>query len=55
MIDFDAAVGLILDAARPLEAETVGLERAGERVLAEDLKARGDAPRVAVSAMDGYI
>ena len=54
MIDFDEAVRLILNAARPLGAETVALEFAGERVLAEDLKARGDAPRTAVSAMDGY-
>ena len=54
MIDFDAAVRLILNAARPLEAETVALELAGARVLAADLKARGDAPRTAVSAMDGY-
>tara|TARA_R110001606_G_scaffold391201_4_gene559002 strand:- start:45147 stop:46334 length:1188 start_codon:yes stop_codon:yes gene_type:complete len=54
VIDFDEAVRLILDAAHPLEAETVALEAAGERVLAADLKARGDAPRTAVSAMDGY-
>ncbi len=54
MIDFDTAAALILDAARPLEAETVTLDAAGERVLAGDLKARGDAPRTAVSAMDGY-
>ena len=54
MIDFDTAVALILDAARPLEAETVALEAAGGRVLAADLTARGDAPRTAVSAMDGY-
>jgi molybdopterin molybdotransferase len=54
VIDFDTAAALILDAARPLEAETVTLDAAGERVLAGDLKARGDAPRTAVSAMDGY-
>lgn len=54
MIDFDTAAALILGAARPLEAETVPLADAGERVLAVDLKARGDAPRTAVSAMDGY-
>lgn len=54
MIDFDTAAALILDAARPLEAETVTLDAAGERVLAADLRARGDAPRTAVSAMDGY-
>lgn len=54
MIDFDEAIRLILNAARPLGAEAVALEFAGERVLAEGLKARGDAPRTAVSAMDGY-
>lgn len=54
MIDFDEAVRLIVNAARPIGVETVELELAGERVLAEDLKARGDAPRTAVSAMDGY-
>lgn len=54
MIDFDAATALILSEARPLEAEMVTMEAAGERILAADLKARGDAPRTAVSAMDGY-
>lgn len=54
MIDFDSAVALILSEARPLEAETVALDAAGERILAADLRARGDAPRTAVSAMDGY-
>ena len=54
MIDFDAAAALILEAARPLEAETAALESAGGRALAVNLKARGDAPRTAVSAMDGY-
>ncbi|WP_417231990.1 molybdopterin molybdotransferase MoeA [Brevundimonas sp.] len=54
MIDFDTAAALILSEARPLGSETIVLEAAGERVLAVDLKARGDAPRTAVSAMDGY-
>ena len=54
MIDFDAALALVLNEARPLPCETVALEAAGERVLAADLQARGDAPRTAVSAMDGY-
>jgi len=54
VIDFDEAVSLILNAARPLGNETVRLELAGERVLSQDLYARGDAPRTAVSAMDGY-
>ena len=54
MIDFDTALALVLTEARPLPCETVALEAAAERVLAIDLRARGDAPRAAVSAMDGY-
>lgn len=54
MIDFDTALALVLTEARPLPCETVALEAAAERVLAVDLRARGDAPRAAVSAMDGY-
>lgn len=54
MIDFDTALALVLNEARPLAPEPVAMESAGERVLAADLKARGDAPRTAVSAMDGY-
>lgn len=54
MIDFDTALALILNEALPLPSETVALDVAADRVLAADLKARGDAPRAAVSAMDGY-
>lgn len=54
MIDFDTALALVLREARPLTSETIALEAAAERVLADDLRARGDAPRTAVSAMDGY-
>ncbi|MDP3368233.1 MAG: molybdopterin molybdenumtransferase MoeA, partial [Brevundimonas sp.] len=54
MIDFDTALALVLNEARPLSPETVAMDAAGDRVLAADLKARGDAPRTAVSAMDGY-
>lgn len=54
MIDFDTALALILSEARPLPCETVALDAAADRVLVADLKARGDAPRAAVSAMDGY-
>ncbi len=54
MISFDEAVALVLAEARPLPPETVPLERCEDRVLAADLCARGDAPRTAVSAMDGY-
>lgn len=54
MIDFGTALALILAEAGPLDAETVTLDDASGRVLAADLKARGDAPRTAVSTMDGY-
>lgn len=54
MIDFDTALTQILIEARPLSSESVALKAASERVLAADLKARGAAPRTAVSAMDGY-
>lgn len=54
MIDFDTALALVLTEARPLPCENVALDTAAERVLAVDLRARGDAPRAAVSAMDGY-
>ena len=54
MIDFDTALALVLKEARPLPGEAVALDAAEQRVLAADLKARGDAPRAAVSAMDGY-
>lgn len=54
MIDFDSALALVLKEARPLSCESVALDAAADRVLAADLRARGDAPRAAVSAMDGY-
>ncbi|MDP1778090.1 MAG: molybdopterin molybdenumtransferase MoeA, partial [Brevundimonas sp.] len=54
MIDFDTALALVLNEARPLPSESVALDAAADRVLATDLRARGDAPRAAVSAMDGY-
>jgi molybdopterin molybdotransferase len=49
------ARALILDAiARPLGSEHVAVELAVDRVLAEDVYARGDVPPFANSAMDGY-
>lgn len=54
MIDFDEAVALVVALARPLESEPVGLAQAWDRVLAEPVVARADAPVTAVSAMDGY-
>ncbi len=54
MIGFDEAVGLIAEEVLPLGAEQVALAEAAGRVLAAPLHARSAAPRVAVSAMDGY-
>ena len=54
MITFDDAIALTLDLARPLGPETIPIHEAAGRILAAPLTARGDSPRAAVSAMDGY-
>jgi molybdopterin molybdotransferase len=54
MISFDQAVDLIRAVASPLGTETVPLEHAAGRVLAEPVVAWIDSPRSDVSAMDGY-
>ena len=51
---FDDALALLERTAAPLGSETVALAEAAARVLAEPLRGRCDAPRRAVSAMDGY-
>lgn len=51
---FDDAVGRVAEQACPLEIETVRLDRAHGRILAEPVRARIDSPRVDVAAMDGY-
>ncbi len=51
---FDDAIGRIAEQAHPLEIETVRLDRAHGRILAEPVRARIDSPRVDVAAMDGY-
>jgi len=48
------ALARVLAGADALPVETVGLNDADGRVLAEDLKARRTQPPDAVSAMDGY-
>jgi molybdopterin molybdotransferase len=45
---------LVLERARPLEAERVPIERAAGRVLAEPAVAATDLPPFASSAMDGF-
>lgn len=54
MINFDEAVGLIASAARPLDVETVTIEHAAGRILAEAVVAWIDSPSSDVSTMDGY-
>jgi molybdopterin molybdotransferase len=54
MISFDEAVELIRFAATPLGSETLPLEQATGRVLAQPVVAMIDSPRADVSAMDGY-
>jgi len=48
------ALRLVLVDAKPLPVETVPLDRARGRVLAEDMAALRTQPPAAVSAMDGY-
>jgi molybdopterin molybdotransferase len=54
MISPAEALALLLGAARPLPAVTLPLERAQSLALARPLKARGDLPRLDVSAVDGF-
>ena len=54
MIGFEEASRLLRENVSVLPAETVPLEAAAGRFLAEDIVARFDAPRTAISAMDGY-
>ena len=48
------ALRLVLIDAKPLPPETIALDRARGRVLAEDMAALRTQPPAAVSAMDGY-
>jgi len=48
------ALRLVLIEAKPLPIETVALDQARGRVLAEDIAALRTQPPAAVSAMDGY-
>ena len=54
MLSVDEARARIIMAFRPLPAETVAIEHAHNRVLAEDARAGLDQPPAPVSAMDGY-
>lgn len=54
LLSVEDALSRIVDAAEPLEAETVRLVEAGGRVLAADVVARLTQPPFDASAMDGY-
>src|SRR5262245_12857752 len=54
MLSVADAKARILSAFAPLPSETIGLDRALGRVLAEPVTARLDQPPADVSAMDGY-
>jgi molybdopterin molybdotransferase len=54
VISFDEALAILSSTARPVGTELVKLEQAAGRVLASDVTAAIDAPRMDVSAMDGY-
>jgi molybdopterin molybdotransferase len=54
LLTMEEAQRLIIERARPLPAETVRLEQAAGRVLAEPARAAVDLPPFASSAMDGF-
>ena len=54
MITFDEAVGLVEEAAQPLQNERVTIGEAAERILAAPVVAMIDSPPADSSAMDGY-
>ncbi|KJS23930.1 MAG: molybdopterin biosynthesis protein MoeA [Hyphomonadaceae bacterium BRH_c29] len=54
MIEFEEALARVIAIAQPLGFETIPLEQASGRVLAEPVTARFAMPRTDVSAMDGY-
>jgi molybdopterin molybdotransferase len=54
MISVTGARALVLEAVRRLAEQQVPLEDALGRVLAQDVRAAGDVPPFACSAMDGY-
>lgn len=54
MLPVDEALSRVLEGATPGPSETVSLDKAGGRVLAEDVAAARDQPPFPASAMDGY-
>jgi molybdopterin molybdotransferase len=54
LLSMEDALSLVLERAQCLESESVALEHAAGRVLAEPAHARVDLPPFASSAMDGF-
>jgi molybdopterin molybdotransferase len=54
MIELKEALRIVLDSARPLGGERVGLDAALGRILAEDVAADMDLPPFDKATMDGY-
>ncbi|MPT49358.1 MAG: molybdopterin molybdotransferase MoeA [Sphingobium sp.] len=54
MLNYEEALALVVDLAKPLGAEDVSLSSANRRVLAAPLISRVSSPPADVSAMDGY-
>ncbi len=54
MVPFEEALARTIKIAKPIGVETVTLAEAAQRVLAQDVLARSNAPATDVSAMDGY-
>lgn len=54
MITVDQALSIVLDHVEPLEVETIALEVAHRRILAQDIRADMDLPPFDRARMDGY-
>jgi molybdopterin molybdotransferase len=54
LIGIDQAIGHVLDLTRVLDDESLAIDDALHRVLSADVRAAGDVPPFACSAMDGY-
>ena len=54
LLNVEDALARVLSHVRPLPAETVPLEEAAGRILAEEARAAIDLPRFPSSAMDGF-
>src|SRR6185503_14046369 len=54
MISVDDAISIVLQRIEPLGSETIALEQAHRRILAEDVRADIDLPPFDRARMDGY-